>query len=536
MLILNAQSIRNKMDSFRALMVIEKPDIVGITESWISTDTTDFEGEYELSGYKMFKKDRIGRKGGGVLLLYVKEGLNPVDCELVTEHEMLGVVLKNLKKELYLYLVYRPPHQALEKDISLYSKLSTAIKDKFCIITGDFNCPKVNWKHKTADVEGRRLLDFASDELLTQWVNEATRGSNILDLVFSSEDDLISNIEVKEKLGKSDHNVVKFEIKTNFSQKKRSFLKPDFKNANFERLRHGASRIEKSSAVDVELRWNSLRGNYQSVRNDCIPQKNVILNKTEQPKWFNRNISKQIGEREKAYKLSKTYPTQENIEIHRQQCRKVDRMVKKGKLEYEDRVAAASKINNKIFFAHVNSRKPIKSAIGPLKDAQGNIISSDEGMAELLNEYFVSVYTKEDLQEIPSVPIVYQGSNPLRKINITIERVREKIRKLNGNKSPGPDGFYPREIKEVENELAPHFYDIYKASLEQRKAVSDWKLQNITPLFKKGSKNNPGNYRPVSLTSVPGKMLESIIAEDITQHLQSKNLITDSQHSFRRER
>ena len=196
-------------------MVTEKPDIVGITESWISTDTTDFEGEYELSGYKMFKKDRIGRKGGGVLL-YVKEGLNPVDCELVTEHEMLGVVLKNLKKELYLYLVYRPPHQALEKDISLYSKLSTAMKDKFCIITGDFNCPKVNWKHKTADVEGRRLLDFASDELLTQWVNEATRGSNILDLVFSSEDDLISNIEVKEKLGKSDHNVVKFEIKTNF--------------------------------------------------------------------------------------------------------------------------------------------------------------------------------------------------------------------------------------------------------------------------------------------------------------------------------
>ena len=205
-------------------------------------------------------------------------------------------------------------------------------------------------------------------------------------------------------------------------------------------------------------------------------------------------------------------------------------------MENEDRVAAASIINNKIFFAHVNSRKPIKSAIGPLKDAQGNIISSDEGMAELLNEYFVSVYTKEDLEEIPSVPILYQGTKPLRKINLTIERVREKIRKLNGNKSPGPDGFYPREIKEVENELAPHFYDIYKASLEQSKPVLDWKLQNITPLFKKGSKNNPGNYRPVSLTSVPGKILESIIAEDITQHLESNNLISDSQHGFRKGR
>ena len=99
MLVFNAQSIRNKMDSFRALMAVEKPDIVGITESWISTDTTDFEGEYKLSGYKIFRKDRIERKGGGVLI-YIKEGLNPLDSELVTEHEMLGVVLKYLKKEL----------------------------------------------------------------------------------------------------------------------------------------------------------------------------------------------------------------------------------------------------------------------------------------------------------------------------------------------------------------------------------------------------------------------------------------------------
>ena len=55
------------------------------------------------------------KKGGGVLL-YVKEGLNPVDSKLVIEHEMLVVLLKNLKKELYLFLVYRPPHQAVEKD------------------------------------------------------------------------------------------------------------------------------------------------------------------------------------------------------------------------------------------------------------------------------------------------------------------------------------------------------------------------------------------------------------------------------------
>merc|ERR1711911_503815 len=51
--------------------------------------------------------------------------------------------------------------------------------------------------------------------------------------------------------------------------------------------------------------------------------------------------------------------------------------------------------------------------------------------------------------------------------------------------------------------------------------------------FKKGSKDEPGNYRPISLTSVPGKILESIIADNITAHLESNNLIKDSQHGFR---
>ena len=187
-------------------MVVEKPEIVGITESWISTDTIDFEGEYQIPGYELIKKDRTNKKGGGVLL-YVKECLDPIDCELLTEHEMIGVVLKNLKRELYFYLVYRPPHQAVEWDESLYNNLSTAARNKFCIITGDFNCPKVNWKNMTGDAEGTRLLDFASEEILTQWVEEPTRGNNILDLVFSSEDNLISNLEVGEKLGKSDHSI-----------------------------------------------------------------------------------------------------------------------------------------------------------------------------------------------------------------------------------------------------------------------------------------------------------------------------------------
>ena len=116
---------------------------------------------------------------------------------------------------------------------------------------------------------------------------------------------------------------------------------------------------------------------------------------------------------------------------HIKECRNVDKLIRRAKLNEEDRVAAAAKDNPKAFFAHVNSRKPVKNTIGPLKDRTGSIISTDEGMANIFNEYFASVYTEEDTSEIPIVPIVYRGNNPLRKIEITVDKVKMPTITLN---------------------------------------------------------------------------------------------------------
>ena len=77
---------------------------------------------------------------------------------------------------------------------------------------------------------------------------------------------------------------------------------------------------------------------------------------------------------------------------------------------------------------------------------------------------------------------------------------------------------------------------VMKKTLEDGSMPEDWRTANVTPIFKKGAKNNPGNYRPVSLTSVCCKMLESIIKDDIVNHLERKNLINLSQHGFMRGR
>ena len=66
--------------------------------------------------------------------------------------------------------------------------------------------------------------------------------------------------------------------------------------------------------------------------------------------------------------------------------------------------------------------------------------------------------------------------------------------------------------------------------------MSEWKLANVTTLFKKGDKSNPGNYRPISLTSVVCKLMESILRDKIVEFLEKNNIIRDSQHGFRNRR
>jgi hypothetical protein len=106
MILLNTISIRNKLPEFRGLVATETVDIIAVTESWIRTDRNDFEAEFELPGYTMFEKDRIGRQGGGVLL-YIRSHLQATCHTINSDYELMGLELSGLNLRLHIYLVYR---------------------------------------------------------------------------------------------------------------------------------------------------------------------------------------------------------------------------------------------------------------------------------------------------------------------------------------------------------------------------------------------------------------------------------------------
>ncbi|KAK4818050.1 hypothetical protein QYF61_004577 [Mycteria americana] len=116
------------------------------------------------------------------------------------------------------------------------------------------------------------------------------------------------------------------------------------------------------------------------------------------------------------------------------------------------------------------------------------------------------------------------------------EMVSDLLHHLDTHKSMGPDEIHPRVLKELADVLTKPLSIIYQQSWLTGEVPVDWGLANVTPIYKKGWKEDPGNYRPVSLTSVPGKLMEQIILSAITRHVKDNQGIKPSQHGFRKVR
>ena len=117
-------------------------------------------------------------------------------------------------------------------------------------------------------------------------------------------------------------------------------------------------------------------------------------------------------------------------------------------------------------------------------------------------------------------------------ITVTCEGIA-KLLNLNPNKAAGPDEIKHRVRKELATEIAPILTIIFQKSLESGVVPSDWKTAHVAPVYKKGPKYNPENYRPISLTCICCKLLEHIVVSNIMSHADKYNILYPFQHGFR---
>ena len=172
----------------------------------------------------------------------------------------------------------------------------------------------------------------------------------------------------------------------------------------------------------------------------------------------------------------------------------------------------------------------MKTRPGSIQHPDGSAATSDQEKAELLNSYFASVFTNENLTNFPALDP--EASVPkLEDISITASLVFDELNRLKTDKSPGPEGWPPCIFKEFSDQLSVPLSILFNKSFQSGVLPSEWKIAFVTPIYKKGSKHLACNYRPVSLTSTVVKVMESIIKTNI-EHLNSNNLLTSHQFGF----
>ena len=131
-------------------------------------------------------------------------------------------------------------------------------------------------------------------------------------------------------------------------------------------------------------------------------------------------------------------------------------------------------------------------------------------MAEELNAFFASSFTRKNTENITSSNVKLKGES--EDINIPPEFVRKHLLKLKQNKSPGPDNIGSSLLLDINFVIIfQSLKFIFYIRFHRKQVPADWKHGNVTPIFKKGNKSDPGNYRPISLTSQICKVLESIL-------------------------
>ena len=516
--------------------------------------------EYSLDGYEIVEKNVTHDREGRGMLVYVRKDMAYTEVTMEQKYcEYICIELKGLDEKILITSVYRSPSSdmdANDKLLNLIQELNNH-RAKHKIILGDFNLPDINWENCTTTAGSNsmqfKFIETTRDCYLTQHITETTRQrgqskGSVLDLLLSSEEEIVNNINLESPIGKSDHACITFTCSIGVEERVRNKTVYIYEKADYELLRQKLNIDWKEYLKEgtIEEKWLRFRAKYEEVIKECVPMreykdKTNMRKRTNKYLPMNRKLWKKIRRKKRLWarlkQMSSSRDTNnreyhEVMQEYRQTNNQVRRETRKEIKNKESNIAQKAKTNPKLFWKYVQGKMNSRPGIPDLYTDSNKTTktNSDKEKAEVLAKHFCEVFTDEPIGDIPHISPKNVQTMPAVEFSIT--KIKKVIRKLKVNKSPGPDKIHPRFLKEGAEQLAEPLKIIFEFSFNSGQIPEDWSLANITAIFKKGNKNEPGNYRPVSLTSVVCKLMETIVREDIMKHMKTKKLFSRKQFGF----
>ena len=536
----NICSLQNKRDNVEA--ELSNFDIIALSETWL---------------YEEFPSDKISIKGyhqpvrldrpsntqyhhGGVAI-YVKDHLyckHRPDLN-VPGLESVWIETKINQDPLLIGCIYRSPEKLVYYwdliDESIKLALSTPHKT---IILGDFNEDCL----PSPDIHIQRIMNLNN---LDQMINEPTRykpedgSARLIDLILTPCPDIIEKVGVLSPVN-SDHCCTFVEIK-NARPVQKCFKRTLYIYAklNEERFLDKCSRTDWNDIVTsgtVDTVAELLSEEIMKIGKACMPVKTITIKDNDAP-WITEEIKKLIKKKQKIHAFAKTLDSLWSWNLFKRIRNHLVELIRNRKDEYqkdlENRINAQVNFGTKDWWKIVNNffNRQSYSEIPPIMDSSSNeIVYLPEDKAELFNDFFVKQSQIENIDD--ELPFIEDNGITAPEILFTREMVYKVIKELDQSKAVGPDLVHNKLLVKAIEFIAAPLATLFNRSVAESKFPRSWKIANVTPIHKKGDKSLCTNYRPISLLSCVGKIMEKCIQKHVFNFLNNHSLLTLSQSGF----
>ena len=531
----NVRGLRTNVGDLSHNFVLrQSADIVAVTETWLSDEVEPTFGR--ISGYSRWvRKDRENRAGGGVAACF-KDGLQTQELEVAVPHQtealFFRVVLAD-KSGLLLCVMYRPPRQGRAPLDFLTEELDILLQRHKCshvMIVGDLN------PHMEQDAYNNLLAVQGLANHVTFPTHE--RGG-MLDPVVTDIPETSIHCQQLGPVGSSDHFAVLSRVELQTAREESiprtiwlwdradwPSMKQDMTNTDWEALLVG----------DADAMASALTTRLLALQQMHVPCRNY-LSRPGDPAWFGFRCRASAEEKYAAWMRYKRRPSLRNKTLHREACKKMIstcRWARNQLREDRRRKLSGPGVGNKTWWSLVKEQQGAchREALPPLTRQDGSTATSSIDKATLLAEFFTNKMKVNDPSR-PAPQLTQETDRNVTTVLVTEEQVERLLGAVNVNKATGPDDVSPRLLKHCARELTAPLTTVFTSCLSQNKWPTLWKEARVVPVHKKNSRSEPSNYRPISLLSVVGKVLEQIVTDVICQHLSDNHLLSDKQFGFR---
>ena len=557
-LTLNANSVKGKPAELADTFDYVKPLVSAISETKI--DKSVYTSEFLPKNYLNALRNDRNINGGGVLLTHV-DGVvvTPVhikgvkdDCEVIVSR----VSVANGEPPLYIMAYYRsqidnPRNTSLDSlEIAITEVMRLIGNSKATLIlTGDFNCPGINWlsdpptpgdKHVSIC---EKLIKITSDNGLKQVQVEPTMGDAVLDLVFTNNESLIDSITCSPGVSTAnEHAAIVTDLNLRAERTKSAPHKVHlWKSVDWTNIKKKTADFAQKFLTDfqnstsAEEQNAAIQDHIEKLIANDIPTK-LTKPSFDQP-WISKELKRKCRKKQRLYTKWKKGKgcTKQAREAYKKYHNKVGMELRKARNNYIAGILAEGLENKsqKPFWRYIKSQRTESTGVAPLKD-KGIIHSDPRTKSKILANQFTSVFTNDSVDPNKNSNLQGPSVPPMPDIVFSVAGVESLLKGVDPKKAAGPDQIPCRLLQELHHELAPCYTLLFQTSYNTGVVPEIWRTAWVSPVFKKGDKSCAVNYRPVSLTCVPCKLMEHIVVSNMRKHLDNHGILTPFQHGFRK--